>query len=121
MAKVYAGHYETLDGRRCPVILISKCGTADERRSHPKPGNRGKRDSQLILMNFLSKAMFNERLTPLEYDLFWKVQRLCGVTADRYELLLAVDADTKVMPDSLRLMVNAMRNDLSIMGLCGKF
>jgi chitin synthase len=31
-----------------------------------------------------------------------------------------VDADTKVYPDSLRLLVNCMCNDPLIMGLCGE-
>jgi chitin synthase len=31
-----------------------------------------------------------------------------------------VDADTRVLPDSLRAMTNAMYNDPSIMGLCGE-
>ncbi|CAJ0834462.1 895_t:CDS:2 [Entrophospora sp. SA101] len=31
-----------------------------------------------------------------------------------------VDADTKVYPDSLRILINCMCNDPLIMGLCGE-
>jgi chitin synthase len=70
-------------------------------------------------MNFLSRAILDDRMTPLEYDLFNKVRRVAGVSPDRYEHVLMVDADTRVAPDSLRLLVYAMINDTSIMGICG--
>ena len=61
MAKVYAGFYKYNDEtvppekqQRIPMITIVKCGTPEE-ASAPKPGNRGKRDSQIILMSFLQK------------------------------------------------------------------
>ena len=34
--------------------------------------------------------------------------------------LMQVDADTRVYPDSLRMMVNCMQNDPLTMGLCGE-
>ncbi|CAG8452655.1 14737_t:CDS:2 [Acaulospora colombiana] len=117
-AKVYAGHFRHGD-RRVPTLLIVKCGNADE-EGKPKPGNRGKRDSQLILMNFFNRVTYNDRMTQLDYDLFQKVHHLMGVTPDFFELVLMVDADTKVYPDSLRLLVNCMCNDQLIMGLCGE-
>lgn len=58
--------------------------------SDKKPGNRGKRDSQLVLMNFFSRVTYNDRLTPLDYDLFRKVQVLMGVTPDYFEVCLMV-------------------------------
>ncbi|KAI8086467.1 chitin synthase [Halteromyces radiatus] len=116
MAKVYAGHYKGV-----PCITIVKCGTPEE-QSSPKPGNRGKRDSQLILMSFFQRILFNDRLSELDYDIFWKMTSLMGgdVTPDKFELLLMVDADTKVLPDALTYMVAAMANDITIMGLCGE-
>ncbi len=41
-----------------------------------KPGNRCKRDTQLILMNFFSRVTYNDRMSPLDYDIFRKVQTL---------------------------------------------
>ncbi|KAI7897810.1 chitin synthase-domain-containing protein [Cokeromyces recurvatus] len=117
-AKVYAGHY-ICKGHKVPMILVVKCGNPDE-QGKPKPGNRGKRDSQLILMNFFSRVTYNDRMTPLDYDLFRKIQYLMGVTPDYFELVLMVDADTKVYPTSMRLLVNCMVNDNLIMGLCGE-
>lgn len=71
-----------------------KTGTPSE-SADAKPGNRGKRDSQLILLNFLSRVLFNDRMTPLDYELFQKVKRASGgITPDTYEHLLMVDADT---------------------------
>lgn len=114
--------------RRVPIIVVIKCGTEKERTApnpeelkKKKPGNRGKRDSQLILINFLSRVTFNDRMTELDYDLFWKIQHITGgITSDQYELLLMVDADTVLQPDSLRYMVQTMVNDEKIMGLCGE-
>ncbi|KZT27983.1 glycosyltransferase family 2 protein [Neolentinus lepideus HHB14362 ss-1] len=118
-AMVYAGHY-TVAGRRTPTVVVVKCGTEQEAASDKKPGNRGKRDSQLILMNFFSRVTYNDRMTPLDYDLFRKIHTLMGVTPDYFEVCLMVDADTKVFPDSLRYLVNCMHHDQLIMGVCGE-
>ncbi|CAG8777852.1 6874_t:CDS:2, partial [Gigaspora rosea] len=105
--------------RRVPMITVVKCGSPEE-EGQKKAGNRGKRDSQLILMNFFSRVTYNDRMTPLDYDLFRKTQYLMGVTPDFFETVLMVDADTKVYPDSLRLLINCLCNDRLIMGLCGE-
>ncbi|KAI5118061.1 hypothetical protein M0805_006324 [Coniferiporia weirii] len=118
-AMVYAGHY-TVAGRRTPTVIVVKCGTEEEARTEKKPGNRGKRDSQLILMNFFSRVTYNDRMTPLDFDLFRKLQILMGVTPDFFEVCLMVDADTKVYPDSLKYLVNCMHHDQMIMGVCGE-
>jgi chitin synthase len=116
MAKVYAGWY-SFEGRSVATILIIKCGTPEETL---KPGNRGKRDSQMILMRFLERITFNQRMCPLEYDMFQKIHYLMGVTPDFFEIVLMVDADTKVAPDSLARMVACMVDDPHVMGLCGE-
>jgi len=118
MARVHAGYY-IVDGHRVPAVVVVKCGTPAEANA-AKPGNRGKRDSQLLLMNFLSRVTFDDRMTPLDYDLFRKVQHLCGVTPDKFEIVLMVDADTKVLPTSLSYLIAAMVNDPLIMGVCGE-
>ncbi|KAL4244083.1 Chitin synthase [Abortiporus biennis] len=118
-AMVYAGHY-TVAGRRTPTVIVVKCGTEAEAASDKKPGNRGKRDSQLILMNFFSRVTYNDRMTPLDFDLFRKIHILMGVTPDYFEVCLMVDADTKVFPDSLKYLVNCMHHDQMIMGVCGE-
>lgn len=126
MAKIYAGFYKYDDStvppekqQRVPVITIVKCGTPDEQGS-AKPGNRGKRDSQVILMSFLQKITFDERMTELEFQLLKNIWQVTGLMADYYETVLMVDADTKVFPDSLTHMVAEMVKDPLIMGLCGE-
>jgi len=127
MAKIHAGFYDY--GRssriplekqqRVPMMLIIKSGTPDE-ATKSKPGNRGKRDSQVILMSFLQKVMFDERMTELEFEMFNGLWKVTGISPDFYETVLMVDADTKVFPDSLTHMLNAMVKDPAIMGLCGE-
>jgi chitin synthase len=127
MAKVYAGFYDygadsaiPIDKQqRVPMMCIVKCGTPDE-ATKSKPGNRGKRDSQIILMSFLQKVMFDERMTELEFEIFNGIWKITGISPDYYEVILMVDADTKVFPDSLTHMVSAMVTDPEIMGLCGE-
>ncbi len=127
MAKVYSGFYDygaesriaPTKQQRVPMMVVVKCGTPDE-GTKSKPGNRGKRDSQIILMSFLQKVMFDERMTELEYEMFNGLWKVTGMSPDFYETVLMVDADTKVFPDSLTHMISAMVKDPEIMGLCGE-
>lgn len=81
-----------VSGRRTPTVVVVKCGTEAEAASEKKPGNRGKRDSQLILMNFFSRVTYNDRMCPLDFDLFRKIHVLMGVTPDFFEVCLMVCA-----------------------------
>lgn len=127
MAKVYTGFYDYGETsvippekqQRVPMMVIVKCGTPQE-STQAKPGNRGKRDSQIILMSFLQKVMFDERMTELEFEMFNGLWNVTGIPPDFYEVVLMVDADTKVFPDSLTHMISAMVKDPEIMGLCGE-
>ena len=127
-AKVYAGFYAYDDNsvekskqQRVPMVLVEKVGNETERiNQEKKAGNRGKRDSQIVLMSFLQKVMFDERMTTFEYEFFNSIWRVTGISPDRYELALCVDADTKVFPDALSRMAVCMVNDPEIMGLCGE-
>lgn len=44
----------------------------------------------MILMNFFSRVTYNDRMCPLDYDLFRKTQSLMGVTPDFFEVCLMV-------------------------------
>jgi len=118
-ALVYAGHYTQAPGHRTPIIVVVKTGGPEEAKEK-KPGNRGKRDGQMILMNFFSHVTYNDRMSPLDYDLFRKTHALMGVTPDFFEVCLMVDADTKIYKDSLTALVNCMQHDPLIMGVCGE-
>ncbi|KAG9313286.1 glycosyltransferase family 2 protein [Chiua virens] len=126
MAKVYAGFYgyddATVDRstqQRVPMILVVKVGNPRE-ANEKKPGNRGKRDSQIILMAFLQKVTFAEPMTTFESEFFNAIWRVTGIRPNQYELVLCVDADTKVFPDSLTRLVWCMVMDVEIMGVCGE-
>ncbi|KAJ3413825.1 Chitin synthase, class 3 [Chytridiales sp. JEL 0842] len=109
--------------KKVPMLLIIKTGNEEENdpvNPSSKPGNRGKRDSQALLMNFLSKVTFDDRMTELEFDIFWKLYTVTGVHPDRYEACLMVDADTRIYPDSLTHMVGCLLEDDRVMGLCGE-
>ncbi|KND03454.1 uncharacterized protein SPPG_00937 [Spizellomyces punctatus DAOM BR117] len=116
MGKVYSGLYE-VQGHSVPYIVVVKVGKASERS---RPGNRGKRDSQMILMRFLSRVHFNSEMNPLELELYHHMKNIIGVNPSFYEYILMVDADTEVSRDSLNRMISSMIHDSKIMGLCGE-
>jgi len=97
MAKVYAGFYDYDDAtvpldkqQRVPMLCVVKCGTPREIEQDPKPGNRGKRDSQIILMSFLQKVLFDERMTELEFEIFNGIWKVTGLSPDIYDFMLMV-------------------------------
>lgn len=49
----------------------------------------------MILMNFFSRVTYNDRMCPLDYDLFRKVQSLMGVTPDFFEVCLMVSSSCR--------------------------
>ncbi|KAG0173895.1 hypothetical protein DFQ30_006726 [Apophysomyces sp. BC1015] len=116
MGKVYSGLYECA-GHVVPYIVVVKVGTSQERQ---KPGNRGKRDSQMVLMRFLNKVHFDSPMTPLELEMHHQLKNVIGVNPTFYEFVLMVDADTEVLPDSLNRMVSCFVHDTKIVGLCGE-
>ncbi|KAJ2788171.1 hypothetical protein GGI15_000192 [Coemansia interrupta] len=116
MAKVYSGLFEAA-GHVVPYIVVVKCGTPRERT---RQGNRGKRDSQIILMRFFNKVHFNLPMTPLELEIYHQIKNVIGVNPAFYEFIMMVDADTYVFPDSLNRMVSCMLHDAKLMGLCGE-
>jgi len=61
MGKVYSGLYEVA-GHVVPFMVIVKIGKPSE---VSRPGNRGKRDSQMILMRFLNRVAYNLPMSPL--------------------------------------------------------
>ncbi|KAJ3206911.1 Chitin synthase, class 3 [Entophlyctis luteolus] len=108
---------------RVPMLLIVKVGNDEERNPEKpaaKPGNRGKRDSQVLLMNFLSKVMFDDRMTELEFDIFFKLFTITGVNPEKYEALLMVDADTRIYLDALSHMIACLLKDDRVIGICGE-
>ncbi|KAJ2727205.1 hypothetical protein GGI07_000089 [Coemansia sp. Benny D115] len=116
MGKVYSGLFEAA-GHVVPYIVVVKCGTPRERT---RQGNRGKRDSQIILMRFFNKVHFNLPMSPLELEIYHQMKNVIGVNPAFYEFIMMVDADTYVFPDSLNRMVSCMLHDSKLMGICGE-
>jgi len=116
MAKVYSGLYE-YEGHPVPFIVVVKVGT---HRETSRPGNRGKRDSQMILMRYLHNVHHNYPMTPLELELYHQMKNVIGVDPSFYEYILMVDADTVVMQDSLNMLISSMVRDSKVMGICGE-
>lgn len=116
--KVYSGLYE-YEGNVVPYIVIVKVGKESE-QTKAKPGNRGKRDSQILLMSFLNRVHHRSPMSPLELEMFHQINNIIGVDPELYEYLLMVDADTSVREDSLNRLVAACANNAKIAGICGE-
>ncbi|KAJ2740790.1 ATP-dependent RNA helicase, partial [Coemansia sp. BCRC 34301] len=120
-AEVISGSYVSLNGITVPCILIVKVGTKREREAEmSKAGNRGKRDSQLIVLQWLRNVLLNDHLTPLEFALCRSASKLAKLNPDQFEYLLMVDADTSIDIECIPRLVAAMERDPGIMGLCGE-
>ncbi|ORE10382.1 hypothetical protein BCV72DRAFT_26401 [Rhizopus microsporus var. microsporus] len=116
MGKIYSGLYEVA-GHVVPYIVVVKCGNPRERQ---KPGNRGKRDSQLVLMQFLNRVHYDAPMNPLQLEIYHQMKNVIGVSPEFYEFVLMVDADTEVMPDGLNYLVSSAVHDSKIIGICGE-
>lgn len=114
-AKVYSGLYEN-EGDMVPFLCIVKVGTPNEQN----PGNRGKRDSQIIVMNFLNRVHYGDPMCPLDLEIFHHLNNIIGIEPERFEYLLTIDADTRVHPDALNRMVATCTNDNSVCAVCGE-
>jgi chitin synthase len=116
--KVYSGLYE-FEGNVVPYLVVVKVGKESE-QTKSKPGNRGKRDSQILLMSFLNRVHHRSPMNPLELEMFHQINNIIGVDPELYEYLFMVDADTSVREDSLNRLVAACANDAKIAGICGE-
>jgi chitin synthase len=114
--KVYSGLYE-YEGCVVPYVVIVKIGKPTEQG---KPGNRGKRDSQVLLLDFLNRVHHRTPMSPLQLEMFHQINNIIGVDPELYEFLLMVDADTSVREDSLNRLVSACAHDAKIAGICGE-
>lgn len=116
MGKVYSGLYE-VQGHIVPFLVVIKIGKPSE---VSRPGNRGKRDSQMIMMRFLNRVHYNHPMSPLELEMHHQIRNIIGVNPTFYEFMLQIDADTVVAPDSASRMVAAFLYDTRLIGICGE-
>ncbi|KAH8427444.1 chitin synthase class Va [Aspergillus melleus] len=116
MAKIYSGLYE-VQGHIVPFLVVVKVGKPSE---VSRPGNRGKRDSQMVLMRFLNRIHYNLPMSPMELEMHHQIRNVIGVNPTFYEFILQVDADTVVAPDAATRMVAPFLADTRIIGVCGE-
>ncbi|KAJ3270303.1 hypothetical protein HDV01_000368, partial [Terramyces sp. JEL0728] len=114
-AKVFSGLYD-IEGKLVPYIVVIKTGKPSETS---RAGNRGKRDSQLILMQFLSRLFYQELFNPLEFHLYHTFKNIMGVDPNMYEYMLMVDADTSIERSSLNRLVGHMVQNRKVIGVAG--
>lgn len=72
-------------------MVIVKVGKPTERS---KPGNRGKRDSQILLMHYLNRVHFDMPMNPLEIEIYHQMRNVIGIDPAFYEYIFTIDADT---------------------------
>lgn len=118
MGRVYSGLYEAY-GHLVPFLVIVKVGSPSE-ESRPRAGNRGKRDSQMILMRFLNRVHYNLPMSPMELEIYHHMRNIIGVNPAFYEFMLQIDADTIVAQDSAMRMVSAFMDDMRLIAVCGE-
>lgn len=116
MGKVYSGLYE-VQGHIVPFMVVVKIGKPSE---VSRPGNRGKRDSQMVIMRFLNRVHYNHPMSPLELEMHHQIRNIIGVNPTFYEFMLQIDADTVVAPDSATRMIAAFLHDTRLIGVCGE-
>ncbi|KAK9773970.1 putative Class V chitin synthase [Seiridium cardinale] len=116
MGKVYSGLYE-VQGHIVPFLVVVKVGKPSE---VSRPGNRGKRDSQMIIMRFLNRVHYNLAMSPLELEIYHQIRNIIGVNPTFYEYMLQIDADTVVAPDSATRFVAAFLDDTRLIACCGE-
>ncbi|KAG6888077.1 hypothetical protein C0992_009697 [Termitomyces sp. T32_za158] len=114
--KVYSGLYE-FEGHVVPYMVVVKVGKPTERS---KPGNRGKRDSQILLLHYLNRVHFDAPMSPLELEIYHQMRNVIGIDPAFYEYIFTIDADTTVTPEALNRLVAMSADDSSIIGVCGE-
>ncbi|ORX70949.1 hypothetical protein DL89DRAFT_274751 [Linderina pennispora] len=88
------------EGHVVPFMVVAKVGTPEE---SDRSGNRGKRDSQIVLMSYFQKL-----------EMYHQMRHIIGMDPREFEYILQVDADTEVMPDSLSRLIAACSSDQRI-------
>lgn len=77
-------------------MVVVKVGKPTERS---KPGNRGKRDSQILLMHYLNRVHFDSPMSPLELEIYHQMRNVIGIDPAFYEYIFTIDADTVCLHD----------------------
>ena len=117
-ARVYHGYYEVED-KSLKYVVVVKHGLPMEQAGSAKPGNRGKRDSQLIIMGYFNRIYHGRELSELDAAIEDALIDL-NMQSDDMRLLMTIDADTRVDEMSVTHMTYAMNQNDRILALCGE-
>jgi len=116
-------------------MVVVKVGRPSERQ---RPGNRGKRDSQILLLHYLNRVHFDAPMYPLELEIYHQMRNVIGIDPAFYEYIFMVDADTvrrnslflliptdpsdsqTVMAESLNRLVAVTSDDAQVIAVCGE-
>ena len=128
----------TLSSRKVPYMIIVKCGMKFELDTE-KCGNRGKRDSQLIILDFLRRqnnraGCFSAEVPadslvsyrdspdgePLDQEIERQMKGHLQLSADAFQYLVFSDADTFTMPDAIPLIADELSRKPRIAAACGE-
>ena len=104
--------------RDVPYVIVVKVGRDDE-KDRPKPGNRGKRDSQLLVYNFFHYVNYRRFWSPLFENLEFNMRVCLNIDARDAEYMLVVDCDTELQRTGVSYLVNQLQNDPKLIGACG--
>lgn len=113
LASCHTGHY-----RGVPYVVVVKTGREDEQDS-PKPGNRGKRDSQLLAYNFFHYVNYRRFWSPLFESLEFQMRMRLNIDARDALYMLAIDCDTEVDRTGISYLVDRLQNKPKLIGVCG--
>ena len=89
-------------------MVVVKVGKPTERS---KPGNRGKRDSQILLLHYLNRVHFDAPMSPLELEIYHQMRNVIGIDPAFYEYIFTVDADTVCAFDICLHLTTALCTD----------
>jgi cellulose synthase/poly-beta-1,6-N-acetylglucosamine synthase-like glycosyltransferase len=104
--------------REVPYVVVVKVGRDDE-QDRPKPGNRGKRDSQLLVYNFFHYVNYRRLWSPLFENLEFQMRNCLNIDARDAMYMLVVDCDTEVQQTGISYLVNQLQIDPKLIGACG--
>ncbi|RAO69373.1 uncharacterized protein BHQ10_005385 [Talaromyces amestolkiae] len=110
--------------REVPYVVIVKVGRSDE-QTNAKPGNRGKRDSQLLVYNFLRYVNYHQRggggvsAAPLFETIDFQMRMRLGIDARYAMYMLVADSDTEIEPTGISYLVHQLERDQKLIGVCG--
>lgn len=104
--------------RGVPYVVVVKVGREDEKDSG-RPGNRGKRDSQLLAYNFFHYVNYRKLWSPFFENLEFKMRTCLNMDARDAMYMLAIDCDTAVDKTGISYLVDQLQKRPKLLGVCG--